>query len=908
MNKLLALVSALLLTPTAWAQVLPEVGADDFRISDAGVDGDPEFHARRPSVAYNAATDEYLVAWPGRDGDVFAGTFAQRLDAATGAEVGVNDFVVSDNGASSSPTAVVVNTALNEFVVVWSSFWSGQMGLYGRRIDAETGLAVGDEFRIRATDNVNVRLKGLVYNPNAGECFALWRERLPGNPSFQESLVVGRFDPVTGEGLGAFPVEVTPELFGPSSEPDVAFNALADEYLVVWPFEGKVYGQRFDGTTGLEVGADDFEIASLPTSITNAATPVIFDPQHDRYLVCWTVDGGLRGRLLSGAGAVPLGGEIDIADTEEASWAYANLARATVADEFLLTWVQFEGDAIGNVPVDALVFDANGDGNLDACTATAGGVSVLLGDGKGALGPGLSTPLPTRAWSITSGDFDGDGLEDVAVAAALEGAYVLEGQGDGSFAAPTQLTLGQDLRHAAAADFDGDGILDLAFLDTVAHQVVLVRGVGDGTFLAPSTTALPGEPRSFQTFDRNGDARADLAVLTEGADQVTLFLSDPGGSLVQETVIPVLAGFGVQPQVEVADVDENGTQDVVVVGVPGFGNFGALLYLADEAGDFPDPPARVPIANDTLFSTLADLDDDGDPELLVGIDDGLLVFPATEGASFGTAVLTPLEAVSSNGLVYGTGVTTPAVGDLDGDGSVDVAAVATVVAEVVAVFLGNGDATVQPGTRYVGADIEIRGRRLSSSGVPIGQGSFPISRMGEDWIAPYSAWGGAIAFDPLRSQYLVTWYGYDGDSLGSSAETEVHGQLLAVCPPGVGSEVVRVGGNPLALLGGTAGTPAVGETWRPVIDHGTFVPDALGDWLLVSTQPADIPFGDLGNLLCAPGIGGVFLFQAEPGSPFQVPIPADCTFAGFELCAQGFSVGSGGGLLTNALDVAVASL
>ena len=60
------------------------VGANDFRISDAGADGDPDSDARNPAVAFNPAGNEFLVVWqaneqPTTDGDPQFEVYGQRL-------------------------------------------------------------------------------------------------------------------------------------------------------------------------------------------------------------------------------------------------------------------------------------------------------------------------------------------------------------------------------------------------------------------------------------------------------------------------------------------------------------------------------------------------------------------------------------------------------------------------------------------------------------------------------------------------------------------------------------------------------------------------------------------------------------------------------------------------------------
>src|SRR5262249_42227306 len=66
-----------------------EVGLNDFRLSFMGPPGDIRFGASDAAVAYNGRANQYLVVWSGDD--VKDGEFeiyGQRLDAATGALIG----------------------------------------------------------------------------------------------------------------------------------------------------------------------------------------------------------------------------------------------------------------------------------------------------------------------------------------------------------------------------------------------------------------------------------------------------------------------------------------------------------------------------------------------------------------------------------------------------------------------------------------------------------------------------------------------------------------------------------------------------------------------------------------------------------------------------------------------------
>ncbi len=153
-----------------------EIGANDFRISDAGGTGNPAFPATRPAVAYNTTNDEYLVVWQAEDTDT-AGivdgeleVFGQRLAAATGAEVGVNDFRISDVGGTGFPDfdaffpGLTYNATNNEYLVVWQADDTDTPGIvdeefevFGQRLEAAAGGEIGNDFRISDVGGTGVR-------------------------------------------------------------------------------------------------------------------------------------------------------------------------------------------------------------------------------------------------------------------------------------------------------------------------------------------------------------------------------------------------------------------------------------------------------------------------------------------------------------------------------------------------------------------------------------------------------------------------------------------------------------------------------------------------------------------------------------------------------------------------------
>ena len=121
--------------------------------------------------------------------------------------------------------------------------------------------------------------------------------------------------------------------------------------------------------------------------------------------------------------------------------------------------------------------------------------------------------------SIAVGDFNGDGILDLAVVNA--GSYgsasgnvsVLLGKGDGSFQPTPAYTVGAYAFSAVVSDFNGDGHLDLAvagYLDVepTTPEVSILLGNGDGTFQAVQN--YPTQGGSLAVGDLNGDGHLDL--------------------------------------------------------------------------------------------------------------------------------------------------------------------------------------------------------------------------------------------------------------------------------------------------------------------------------------------------------------------------------------------------------------
>src|SRR5262245_55682215 len=263
-----------------------------IRISDMGPDGDPKFDAYQPAVAYNGTNNEYLVVWHGDRNFVGASVdeefeiFGQRLNAATGEEVGTDDFRISSMGPIDDPSfgafhpAVAYNGTDNEYLVVWSGndntapLTGHELEIYGQRLAAATGLQVGDDdFRI-SDISFNAVDPAVAFNAASHEYLVVWEGADDTGPLMNSQFeIYGQRLNAAGKEVGANDFRISD--MGPednthlvASDAAVAYDGAANEYLVVWSGddvtegEFEIYGQRLNAA-GAEVGVNDFRISDM---------------------------------------------------------------------------------------------------------------------------------------------------------------------------------------------------------------------------------------------------------------------------------------------------------------------------------------------------------------------------------------------------------------------------------------------------------------------------------------------------------------------------------------------------------------------------------------------------------------------------------------------------------------------
>jgi len=303
----------------------------------------------------------------------------------------------------------------------------------------------------------------------------------------------------------------------------------------------------------------------------------------------------------------------------------------------------------------------------------------------------------TVAW----GDYDNDGDDDVVCSGTL-----YRNNGDGTFT-DVGISMGGN---TSWGDFSGDGLLDAV---SITYPLKLWRNNGDGTFtdVADSMGFVDyDEPKNCGGFgDIDGDGWLDLYVsYSEVWGDIPVYYPDHlyknmAGTLfveVTDSFAPAVSDDRYSRGIHFCDFDTDGDQDIYISCYRLLPNY---FLINDGTGRFTDEAIIRGVAGHeisgyyghTIGSVWCDFDNDGDFDIIganlahprfIDFSDKSYIFRNNGDGTF-------TDLFETSGIAYYETHSSPAVGDYDNDGNLDLYFSCVYEGYHSWIYKGNGDGT-----------------------------------------------------------------------------------------------------------------------------------------------------------------------------------------------------------------------
>ncbi len=357
------------------------------------------------------------------------------------------------------------------------------------------------------------------------------------------------------------------------------------------------------------------------------------------------------------------------------------------------------------------VYNAGGSLKDLALVSLAGASSsantILANDGMADFTAGAATTT-AAATSFATGDFNGDGVPDLAEISGTTLSILLGGGSGGKFTAGSTYTLPSAGASLVAGNFTGHtgSTLDLAVLintvsgSTTTNKVAVYQGSGTGTF----STAVVSTVGTNQGWTQvaagrfTGTARTDMVAYAPGATGVEILQAGTGSTFAAYAAV-ALASPNTVTSVIVVDANHDGKDDLIIAATPqytgGPGDTSLDYYANAGTGTFASMTSTTMLDGTVGQGSqlaIGNFYNDGSTDVAAGIDGDLYIAITSMNSSgvWGNEQL----SLGSRALVSGTlsdVMTSLVAADFNGDGKDDLAFANTSDTQAY-VILSNPDA------------------------------------------------------------------------------------------------------------------------------------------------------------------------------------------------------------------------
>ncbi|MGB6386309.1 MAG: FG-GAP-like repeat-containing protein [Terriglobales bacterium] len=328
--------------------------------------------------------------------------------------------------------------------------------------------------------------------------------------------------------------------------------------------------------------------------------------------------------------------------------------------------------------------DIRGNGDLDLITidtgyqSGVGGVVVLLGNGDGTFQAPteMSVNYPS---GVAAADINHDGKVDLVVLSRQsgDGIITLMGNGNGTFQAPVFYQEGDNSGPTGIAIGSLTTKNNADVVITVGNGAYVYLNNGKGVFATPVQYGSSANASSVVITDVNGDKKNDLVVSSSSSGAIWVLLGKGNGTFSAGTSYNtdggtqnvVAADFNGDKKLDFATSNSNGQWVTVALG-----NGDGTFRSSSQYGNTDSPIMAI---------ASADLNGDGYPDVVLGNGGTGVGITVLLGSSHG--VLGAPDSITVGcGEAGRSGINSIALGDVNGDGKID----------VVATTLGNCDNNV----------------------------------------------------------------------------------------------------------------------------------------------------------------------------------------------------------------------
>jgi hypothetical protein len=320
--------------------------------------------------------------------------------------------------------------------------------------------------------------------------------------------------------------------------------------------------------------------------------------------------------------------------------------------------------------------DMDGDGKKDIVSAKGTESSWYKNLGNGQFAPKIGIIGDTFTLTVTLtvesffADLDND--NDLDMVRVTGKTNWFENDGSNHYSFVKTLNSGIQPQFTTLTDYDGDGDIDLLYyvrttiLGNTTGAINAYRNNGAGVFIGVQLINLGAlEINQFNLADLDGDQKLDI-YYRDNNNTVIWYKNDGAGHFVNENVVGITVSD--ITAIRAADMDHDGDVDLC---------FGAYyepsfyLYKNDGLGNFEDAGSQT--FDLTYYYAhsfiLADFDNDGDPDVVVGN-----AYEDEDGNGGGIWVF---ENSGDGTLITKTKIFNPVspylfVDDLDSDGDLDI--------------------------------------------------------------------------------------------------------------------------------------------------------------------------------------------------------------------------------------------